>query len=151
MIKAFKYDFIEGLAEPLGKLMAGYLEKIKGEIDFGDSLIIPVPLHKTKFNRRGYNQSELVTSEISKYLDLEIANDLILKTRPTKDQASLKEKNRIENMDNAFVCLRPGAVSGKKILLVDDVYTTGATMNECARILKQAGAAEVSGLAIARG
>ena len=150
-VKAFKYDFIQGLAGPLGKLMAGYLEKINKEIDFKDFIIAPVPLHKIKFNRRGYNQSRLVAIEVSKHLDIEIGPDLILKMRPTKDQASLKEEKRAENIKGAFVCPKPEKVSGKKIMLLDDVYTTGATMNECARVLKQAGAEEVSGLAIARG
>lgn len=150
-IKAFKYDFIEGLAGPLGKLTAGYLEKIKKGVDFKDLIVVPVPLHRIKFNRRGYNQSELLADEISKSFDLEIAKNLIFKMRPTKDQASLEDEKRTENLKGAFVCPRPEAVSGKKILLFDDVYTTGATMNECARVLKQAGAAEVWGLAIARG
>ena len=151
MIKAFKYDFIEGLAGPIGKLMSRYLDKIKEEIDFKDYVVVPTPLHKIKFNRRGYNQSELIAAEVAKHLNLETASDLILKTKPTKDQASLKEEIRNENVKGAFICLKPESVSGKKILLVDDVYTTGATMNECARILKQAGAAEVWGLVIARG
>mgnify|MGYP001604749936 FL=1 len=150
-IKALKYDFIEGLAGPLGKLMTGYLGKIGNEVDFKDFTVIPVPLHRIKFNRRGYNQSELVAIEISKSINLGVVNDLLLKTRPTKDQASLKEERKVQNVKGSFVCPKPESVAGRKILLIDDVYTTGATMNECARVLKQSGAAEVSGLAIARG
>lgn len=150
-IKAFKYDFIEGLAMPLGRLMAGYIEKINKEVDFKDFTVVPVPLHRIKFNRRGYNQSELVAAEISKSLNLITATNLIIKAKPTKDQAGLEDKKRTENLKGAFACPKPEAVSGKKILLFDDVYTTGATMNECARVLKQAGATEVWGLAIARG
>lgn len=150
-IKSFKYDFIERLVEPIGRLMAKYLEKISNETDFKNFVIVPVPLHKLRFNRRGYNQSELVAFEISKFLNLGIATDLMAKVRSTKDQASLKEEIRTENIEGAFVCLKPEGVPGKKIMLVDDVYTTGATMNECARVLKESGAAEVWGLAIARG
>jgi|SRR3989344_765432 len=151
IIKAFKYRFIKNLEIPLGRLMTGYLEKIKDRIDLNGLTIVPVPLHKRKFNQRGYNQSELIADKISKYLTADMVGDCLLKTRPTKDQARLKENERPENLKNVFVCSKPWLVSGKRMMLIDDVYTTGATMKECAKVLKEAGAKEVIGLAIARG
>lgn len=150
-IKAFKYYFIKGLEAPLGLLMAGYLNKIKGRVDLNDLIVVPVPLHKRKFNQRGYNQSELITGQISKSLNLEVAGGCLQKTKSTEDQARLKESKRKGNLKGAFVCLKPELISGKRILLVDDVYTTGTTMAECAKVLKEAGAKEVIGLVIARG
>ncbi len=151
IIKAFKYRFIKDMEIPLGRLMANYLEKVKKQIDLNGSILIPVPLHKRKLNQRGYNQSELIARQISKSLNFERINDCLIKNKTTKDQAGLENKERIKNIKGAFVCRKPELVSGKNILLVDDVYTTGATMAECAKILKEAGAKEVIGLAIARG
>lgn len=151
VIKAFKYRFIKDLDQPLGWLMISYLDKIKGKIDLKDIVIIPVPLHKRKFNQRGYNQSELIASEISGYLNIGIINDCLLKIKSTKDQAKLEENKRFGNLKGVFLCAKPWLATGKKILLLDDVYTTGETMKECAKVLKEAGAKEVIGLAIARG
>lgn len=151
IIKAFKYKFIKDLDGPIGKLMAGYLEKIKNQIEFEEFVAVPVPLHKRKFNFRGYNQTELIAAEISKTLKLEMVSDCLIKNRTTKDQAALKENRRLGNLKDAFVCAKPWLVCGKKVLLIDDVYTTGATMTECAKVLKEAGAKEIVSLVIARG
>lgn len=151
VIKAFKYRFIKDLNRPLGRLMISYLDKIKGKIDLKDAVIIPVPLHKRKFNQRGYNQSELIASEISAYFNIGVINDCLFKIKSTKDQAKLKENKRLGNLKDTFLCTKPWLAAGRKIILFDDVYTTGATMAECAEALKEAGAKEIIGLAIARG
>ena len=155
IIKAFKYRFIKNLEIPLGRLMTSYLEKIKDKVDLNDLTVIPVPLHQRKFNERGYNQSELIAKKVFEYLKLqqniEIFPNALVKNRMTKDQAELDSEKRVSNLRNVFKCAMPELVSGRKILLVDDVYTTGATMAECARVLKEAGAKEVIGLTIARG
>ncbi|MFN7088697.1 MAG: ComF family protein [Candidatus Paceibacteria bacterium] len=151
IIKVFKYDFIKGLAEPIEKLMANYLKKIKERIDLNELLGIPIPLHRIKFNHRGYNQSELIADEIAKCQNIKVLKNCLVKIKSTKDQAKLKENERLKNLNGAFKCLKPELISGQKILLVDDVYTSGATMNECAKVLKEAGAKEVIGLVIARG
>ena len=154
IIKAFKYRFIEGLKVPLGHLVIRYLEKIKDKADLDESVIIPVPLHKRKFNQRSYNQSELIAGQVFNHFEparAELAADALVKAKATKDQAGLKEGKRLGNLKGVFACSKPWLVSGRKILLIDDVYTTGATMNECARVLKEARAKEVIGLVIARG
>lgn len=156
VIKAFKYQYIKGLAQPIGRLLAVYLKKIEEKIDFDDFVVVPVPLHKRKFFKRGYNQSELIAKEVfnflnSNYEDVFIYFDVLLKAKPTKDQASLDKKLRINNLKNVFLCKSPNLVQEKNILLVDDVYTTGTTLNECAKVLKEAGASQVVGLVIAKG
>ena len=131
--------------------MVNYLERVKKQIDLSDLILIPAPLHRIKFNQRGYNQSELIAAGLAKYLNAESANDCLFKIKSTKDQASLKEGKRLENLKNSFLCIKPWLITGKRVLLIDDVYTTGTTMNECAKVLKEAGAREIVGLAIARG
>lgn len=151
IIKAFKYHYIKELEKPLAKIMERYLEKITGEIDLAGSLVIPVPLHKRKYFQRGYNQAQLLAEHISRSLNLEIAKDCLIKSKATRDQVKLKNEERTKNLKGVFVSPKPEIVSDRKILLIDDVYTTGATMAECAKVLKEAGVKEVIGLVIARG
>ena len=152
IIKAFKYHFIKDLEIPIGRLMTNYLEKVKKQIDLNSLILVPVPLHKRKYNQRGYNQSELIAKQIiSCFEKSEILTDVLKKEEPTKDQASLENDQRIKNIEGVFKCMKPEKILDKRILLIDDVYTTGATMQECAKVLKEAGAKEVIGLAIARG
>ena len=113
--------------------------------------IIPIPLHKNKLKKRGFNQAEELAKGISKFLEKPIFNDVLLKIKPTFAQMELSKEKRRENIKGAFVCQKPIVVRGKKILLVDDIFTTGATMEECARVLKEAGAREVWGAVVARG
>lgn len=150
-IKAFKYNFIKNLDSPLAKLVINYLEKIKGKLQLNDCLVIPIPLHRIRFNQRGYNQAELIAKKISDFFGFDFCGDCLIKKKKTKDQVELKEEKRKENLKGVFECIKKDFVFGRKILLIDDVYTTGATMIECARVLKENGAKEVIGLVIARG
>src|SRR3989344_875767 len=93
-IKAFKYHFIKGLKEPLGRLMIFYLDKIKTRVELANSAIVAVPLHKRKFNQRGYNQSDLLADKVSDYLSVQIIKNCLIKIKSTKDQAKLKETER---------------------------------------------------------
>ncbi len=151
VIKAFKYHFIKDLEKPIGRLLTLYLNKVLDQSKLKDLILTPVPLHKLKYNQRGYNQSELLVRQINHHSGKSILTNVLVKTRPTKDQASLKDNQRLKNIEGVFKCAEPEKVLNKKILLIDDVYTTGATMQECARVLKEVGAAEVIGLVIARG
>lgn len=103
--------------------------------------IIPVPLFWTKFLKRGYNQAALLAKTISSECDMEYA-DILKRIKDTKTQTRLSTEARRKNVYGAFM-LKSGEVEGKNVLLVDDVMTTGATINECARVLKEAGAKEV--------
>ena len=125
-------------------------EKIYGNLKNYD-IIIPVPISKTKKHIRGYNQTELIAKEISKRIaNLEYVKNVLIKKIDTKPQSLLNKKERKENIKNVFCINNENRVIGKKIILFDDIYTTGATAGECSKMLKQFGAKEVLVLTIAR-
>lgn len=102
--------------------------------------MIPVPLHRARHRERGFNQSEILSEGIARVAGLALAKDILKRKKHTKDQTYLNAQQRTENVRGAFVVTRPERVDGRKIVLVDDVMTTGATLNECARMLQEAGA-----------
>ena len=101
-------------------------------------LIIPVPMHKKKMQKRGYNQTELVANELSKILEIPARKDILLKVVNTTTQSKLGGKARQNNIQHAFFIKNDIEVEDKKIILLDDIYTTGATSEECSRVLKDA-------------
>jgi ComF family protein len=114
-------------------------------------LIVPVPLHPTKFREREFNQAERLARRLSGAVQLPVNRRLLRRVVPTSTQTRLPRKERLENVRNAFA-MRPRArLDGERIVLVDDVFTTGATTSACARVLKAAGAAEVCVWTVARG
>ncbi|MCK4385616.1 MAG: ComF family protein, partial [candidate division Zixibacteria bacterium] len=135
LIHRFKY----GKKIPLGKRLAQRLgETINSDSNFLESdLSIPVPLHKSRYRERGFNQSEIVAEEVSKITGLSVLKNVLKRKKNTKDQTNLSPQQREENVRGAFVVTQPEVIGGKKIILVDDVITTGATLSECARMLKQ--------------
>jgi ComF family protein len=136
---------------PLGKRLAQRLgESVNGDSDFLISdFLIPVPLHKSRYRERGFNQSEILAEEISKITGLSVLKNALKRKKNTKDQTNLSPRQREENVRGAFVVTQPEMINGKKIILVDDVITTGATLSECARMLKQAGVEKILGMTIA--
>ena len=115
-------------------------------------IVIPVPLHRMRLWRRRYNQAALIAKELSQAMSMPYRPDLLLRKKATASQGHLSPKQRTENVKRAFRVqeeLTP-MIKGKTVLLVDDVYTTGATVRECARVLKAAGAARVNVLTVAR-
>lgn len=115
----------------------------------GADWIVPVPLHPKRLRERGFNQALLLARAFFPK-DRRISHDLLVRTRVTEPQTSFNGKARRANLKNAFGVVNPQQLAGKKILLVDDVFTTGTTVNECARVLKKAGADEVMVLTLAR-
>ena len=113
-------------------------------------LLIPVPLHRSRLRQRGFNQTVIVGNILKKKYRLPLHTNILQRIAPTRSQVTLPVKARKANMQNAFRVKKPRSVEGKTILLLDDVYTTGATMNECARVLKKSGASQVDGFVIAR-
>ena len=114
-------------------------------------LITDVPLHKNRLKSRGYNQSELLAKELSQLLNLEYMPSCLTRKIDTKPQFKLDKKKRRENILGAFV-VNPKiktSIKGKRIILVDDIATTGATLRECAKILKQSGVEKVIGVTLA--
>ena len=111
---------------------------------------MPIPLHITRQRQRGFNQSEVLAAIVAKYLELPLVKAL-KRIKKTKPQIDLPQELRAQNIKGAFLVEeRVHALKGKSVILVDDVYTTGATMKEAAKILKRAGAKEVTGLVIAK-
>ena len=113
--------------------------------------VIPIPLHHDRLKERGYNQTEKIFQEWATAKKLLWVNDALVRSRLTKPLWNLPLLERRRNLKDAFQIKRPQAVAGKVILLVDDIFTSGTTMDECAKVLKRAGATSVHGLAIASG
>jgi len=144
LIHLFKYHRVRPLMSPLGQLLA---RAIPTERPF--DLLVPMPLHWRKRWSRGYNQSELLAKEISRLRGLPVAN-IVSRVKSTAPQAGLSNSKRRLNMRGAFK-IRGGAnVQGLRVLLIDDVLTTGATASACAKVLKRAGAKHVAVAAVAR-
>jgi len=147
-IKLFKFHDRTQLAGPLAELM---LEAADRELDMdGYHFIIPVPLYRVRERARGYNQSLLLAEEIAPYFEGAAIDHALKRIRPTKTQSRLKsEAERRENVRGAFAVDNGDRLKGKKILLIDDVVTTGVTVNECAAVLRRHGVEHVDVLAVA--
>ena len=113
-------------------------------------IIIPVPISKKRNRQRGYNQSDLIAKEISKYTNLKYENKCIIKQKDTIEQSKLDKEQRKINVKNAYRIMDKEKIVNKKVILLDDIYTTGNTVNECAKMLKQAGANNIGILTIAK-
>jgi len=107
-------------------------------------------LHPTRKRERGFNQSGEIARHLSRIVGVPVAQHWLLRTRPTKVQAGLTRRERRRNLSGAFALSKQADVHGKAVLVIDDVFTTGATLNECARILRQSGAARIAVLTVAR-
>lgn len=139
IIHNLKYCGLTDLANMCGELVKDSLSRI--EI-YGDYLITYVPLHWKKERKRGYNQSKLIAQYVAKELNIPFC-DLLEKTVDTKNQVGLKKVDRLTNIVGAFKILNKNLVNGKKVIIIDDVITTGSTLNECAKILKENGAKKI--------
>jgi ComF family protein len=142
LMHAFKYGHRLALAPFFGGQLAALCSGVDAD------LVIPLPLHPQRLRERGFNQALELARPVATALKLPIAATLCLRTRATPAQAGLPLRTRIKNMRSAFHCTSD--VSGKRVLLVDDVMTTGATLNECARTLRLHGASHVTLLVVAR-
>jgi ComF family protein len=145
LIHSFKYNRLTHLRYPLALLT------LEGMSEFHDPhLIVPVPLHRSRLRQRGFNQAVLLGRVLSRQLSLPMLPDALVRTRQTEPQIELSAAERRVNVKGAFSVKRPDHVAGKRILLLDDVMTTGSTMDECAKELKKAGAKVVIATTIAR-
>lgn len=139
--KVLKFMGRKYLAPQMGRMMA---RKVQSEPRFGKiDLIVPVPISKHSRQVRGFNQTELLARYISKELGVKTECGALVRTRETPNQTELSKEERERNLACVFQVTDPAKVEGKNILLVDDVYTTGATCRECTRALLDAGAARV--------
>jgi competence protein ComFC len=154
LVKKLKYSFARELGEVLGKIAARYLKKISaeeklGKINLQKFTVLPIPLHKKRLNWRGFNQAEIIARYFSRQLNLPYQDELI-RVKHKTPQAKLGGVERRENIRDCFQCLNNN-LTNKNILLIDDVATTGSTLDEAARVLKTAGAVKVWGMVIAKG
>lgn len=145
LIKNFKYNNKRYYSETLGNfLVESYVLN-----NLNCDLVFPVPLHEKRQNERGFNQAELLANQLVKQLHIPISTDALKRVKHTQTQTSLTKTERAENVKKAFVVTQKELVKDRTILLVDDVYTTGSTLNECAKVLFKAGAKEVYCLTLA--
>lgn len=152
VIRALKFRRLDFLAPHLGSSLAEALQTAWAGTRTGppdELVVVPVPLHWHRRFTRGYDQAQLIARAVAARLDLPLAR-LLRRNRATPPQSSLERPERRRNLDGAFRCRRPRRVAGRSVLLVDDVVTTGATLDAAARALRRAGAAYVLAAAAAR-
>ncbi len=145
-IHQLKYQNLRALSAPLGQLLNDYLvaNPVPGEV------LVPVPLHRKRLRERGYNQSRLLVKELSKLTNLPVVDDCLIRQRHSPPQVKTSTAaERQSNVAKAFAC-RDERLRDKQVLLIDDVSTSGATLDACATALKAAGATSIWGLVLAR-
>lgn len=145
-VHRFKYNGLTALSEPLGELMASYWIEHPVPVD----VVVPVPLHIARLRERGYNQATLLARELAARVNLIVDDRLLKRQRATAPQVELNARQRMENVRDAFRCVSKSAIDGKRVLLIDDVCTTGSTLEACAVALRAGGAHVVRALTLAR-
>ncbi|OGG86693.1 hypothetical protein A3B87_02580 [Candidatus Kuenenbacteria bacterium RIFCSPHIGHO2_02_FULL_39_13] len=161
-IHKYKYNFIKELATPLSMILINKIMELDKKEDkpnwvnllfSSDLILLPIPLHKRRLRWRDFNQAEMLSKKLAGNFYLNHRPYILKRKRYTTAQTELKREQRFDNIKNAFQVTKEwqDKLKNAKILLVDDVATTGATLNECGRTLKERGAREVWGLVLARG
>lgn len=148
-IQAFKYNRRSCLGTELGELMFNSYQQNFPQVTI--DFMVPVPLHKKQSHKRQYNQSEILAANLGKAAGIQVFPKTLARIKETRPQYTLTKQERAENIRNAFQVKKGDSLPGAKVLVIDDICTTGSTINECARVLKQAGAMEVHGLVLAHG
>ena len=144
LIHLLKYAKVESLAGPLGRMLLSAAPP-DGKFD----LVVAMPMHWRKRWERGFNQAELLAAPIARFYGAKLSRCL-RRSRYTKAQASLGQQERLANLDHSFSVKKRAALAGKRVLLIDDVFTTGATLRAATAVLKEAGISHVSALTLAR-
>jgi ComF family protein len=148
VVQKFKYGRKVSLGKPLGRLMAQGCREFLSE--FSIDVVIPVPLHPARLRWRGFNQSLLLARQVSRIYNVPMDAFVLYRNRETPPQTQLSEEDRRKNVRGAFATYPEKSLKGINVLLVDDVYTSGATVNECSRVLTRDGAKRVYVLTLAR-
>jgi len=154
LIHVLKFQQVRPAAAVLGRMLAETMANLEKAMPVGEIGIVPVPLHKRKQTQRGFNQAEMIARSAIKQLSrpkrFDLCTGVLLRRRETGSQIGLTRHQRRENLRGAFAVIDPTRILNRDILLVDDVYTTGTTASECARVLLRAGAARVWVATVAR-
>jgi len=139
LLHGMKFRNKKRVAQGLGLLWASHAKKFANGEEF---TLVPMPMHRTKQRERGFNQAEVLTAAVSKKLGYPMEN-ILIRTHDTPPQSGLHPSQRAENVKGIFAIRKNESVEGKNFILTDDIFTTGASLNECAKALKNAGAAKV--------
>jgi ComF family protein len=152
LIHLLKYEGITPAQALLGQMLASAISDLLPAAGDEPLLLVPVPLHRSRRRSRGFNQAELIARAALKRVSqpMELVSDLLIRQRETVSQVGLSREERIKNLHGAFRVGDRTRVSGRNIVVVDDVMTTGTTLSECARVLKKAGANKVWAATVAR-
>lgn len=155
LVQKFKYEpFAREIASDLASLIIEHFQQLEKVPPFlkerGEVLIVPIPLGNKRLRWRGFNQAEEIGKKLSEFLKIPLLSNILFKAKETPPQIILSGQERKENIKGAFLVKNKNLIENKKILLVDDVYTTGSTMEEAAKVLKEAGVKEIIGIAVAR-
>jgi ComF family protein len=153
LVHLLKYEGVRPAAAVLGKMLAETIASLLPVFAQEPVLLVPIPLYRGKRHQRGFNQAELIACYALKILKdspLDLRTDVLARTRDTHSQIGLTSHQRRENLRGAFAVGRAEQVTGREVLLVDDVYTTGTTVTECAKVLRRAGASQVWVATVAR-
>jgi ComF family protein len=137
----------------LGKGLADFISRSLGRDEalfLGVDYLLPVPLHPRKKRKRGFNQAREIALWLGKKHTIPCLDKVLVKKKNTPPQTTLESKERLQNVKDAYAVNKPALIAGKTVLLIDDVFTTGATINECSRVLKKAGIREVRALTLAQ-
>jgi ComF family protein len=147
-IHQFKYNDLRSLAGPLGRLMSeGWVALTPRDLSI--DAIVPVPLHPTRQRQRGYNQATLLATEVGAHLQHPVIQDILVRTKATAPQVDLGADERLANVRDAFRCTGNG-LFGKHVMLIDDVCTTGSTLESACAALREAGTLSVWAYTLAR-
>jgi ComF family protein len=149
VILLFKYRRYAPLGRPLARFMDVSLGSDRGVWE-GAEALVPVPLHPSRRRDRGFNQARILARDLGRRRGLRLLEGALIKVRNAPPQAGLRAADRERNVVRAYAVRRPDRVRGRTLVLVDDVTTTGATLRECARVLKAAGAKEVRAVTLAQ-
>lgn len=140
----FKFSDKKYISRTLGELAFKKIKKYDLQADY----LIPVPISKQRMFERGYNQSEYIANFLSEFCKIKVLKNCLIKSRNNSKQSLLSASERQHNVKNAYAVKNPEKIKGKTIMLIDDIMTTGATINECAKELKKYGAKEVIAIAL---
>ncbi len=152
LIQSFKYKSVKSLAPILTDLLIKYIKNVFScsSLVIGQFIIVPIPLYPRRERERGFNQSKLLVEDLSKKLNLDF-HEALVRVKKTLPQAQSKDiEERVKNIEGCFKMKNSELVEGKNIILVDDVFTSGATINEAVKILKQNGAKKILALVLAK-